>query len=80
MSDSGIHELGRVLFGLSKPDQGKVILTETGEVIDSLRKAIDRGIAYVPKDRDTEALMVRATIEDNLCLPSTDSLSAGWVF
>lgn len=73
LSDSGIHELGRVLFGLSKPDQGKVILTETGEVIDSLRKAIDRGIAYVPKDRDTEALMVRATIEDNLCLPSTDS-------
>ena len=73
LSDSGIHELGKVLFGLTKPDQGQIIFAETGERIDSLRKAIDTGIAYVPKDRDTEALMVRATNEDNLVLPSTDS-------
>ena len=75
LSDSGIHELGKVLFGLTKPDQGQVSLAETGERLDSLRKAIDRGVAYVPKDRDIEALMVRATIEDNLCLPSIDSFT-----
>jgi ribose transport system ATP-binding protein len=73
LSDSGIHELGKVLFGLTRADQGQVIFADTGERIDSLRKAINSGIAYVPKDRDTEALMVRATIEDNLCLPSVDA-------
>ena len=58
LSDSGIHELGKVLFGLTRADQGQVIFADTGERIDSLRKAINSGSPMCP--RDTEALMVRA--------------------
>ena len=52
-------------------------MAETGERLDSLRKASDRGVAYVPKDREIEALMGRATIEDKLCLPSIDCFTGG---
>lgn len=32
-------------------------------------------IAYVPKDRDEEALMMATTIQNNFCVPSLEEIS-----
>jgi ribose transport system ATP-binding protein len=72
LSDAGIHPLGKALFGLLDRDGGQVKLVSKDQPINSVKDAIRNGISYVPKDRDREALMVSASIEDNLCLPSIE--------
>lgn len=73
LTECGMHDLGRAMFGLTVPDHGYV---ETGDgiVVDSPITAIRNRIGYLPKDRDNEALMLAASIEDNICLPSLDSI------
>lgn len=65
LSDSGMHELGRLLFGLDKAISGRVRLAD-GTLINNPEVAVDNGIGYVSKNRDQEALMLRASIRDNI--------------
>jgi ribose transport system ATP-binding protein len=69
LTDCGMHDLGKIMFGLIKPDQGSV-RTGKGAVLDSAISAIDNGVGYVSKNRDKEALMLLGSIKDNICLPS----------
>lgn len=73
LTDCGMHDLGRILFGRLKPEDGAVILAD-GTRLTSVRKAIDHGIGYVSKDRDKDALMLGASILDNICAPSLKKL------
>lgn len=73
LTDCGMHELGKVLFGLTAPDVGRV-LAGGGEV-KSAGQAIDHKIGYVSKNRDTEALMGAGSIRDNMCLPMLPRLA-----
>ncbi len=70
LSDSGIHEIGKAVFGLSKLHTGQVKVDSEGVRITSPSQALANGMGYVPKDRDGEALMIQASIKDNFCLPS----------
>ncbi len=72
LADSGIHTVGRLAFGLTEPDTGKVYIKKNE--IRSPIDAMNCGVAYIPKDRDQEALMGTACIMDNICLPSYDML------
>lgn len=74
LSESGMHELCKILFGAVKPDTGDVLITENGAKIASTAEAIKNKIAYMPKNRDQESLMLGASIEENICLPSYDLL------
>jgi len=74
LSGAGIHSLGNAIFGLKKPAKGSIYLPLQNKYIKSPLDAIRKGLAYVPKDRDKEALMVTASIEDNICLPSIKEL------
>ena len=74
LSDSGIHEVGTALYGLSDGMTGEVILTEGNVKIKNERIANANGMAYVPKDRDGAALMIRDSIQNNFVLPSTREL------
>lgn len=76
LGGSGIRELGKALFGIAKPSSGSVYLRTRKVRIESPGQAIKAGIGYVPKDRDREALMLSASVEDNFCLPSTRELEA----
>jgi ribose transport system ATP-binding protein len=76
LTESGMHELGRAMYGLVAPERGSV-KTAGGARIDSPRAAIAAGIGYVSKDRDKEALMVAASVRDNLCLPSLGQIGRG---
>jgi len=73
LSECGMHEVGKAVFGASYDRKGEVVL-EDGTQIDSIPTAIKHSIAYVSKDRDNESLVVNDSIRDNICLPSMDRL------
>jgi ribose transport system ATP-binding protein len=72
LSDSGIHSVGKAVYGLSKRLRGTVKLNSSE--LRSATDALRRNVAYVPKDRDNEALMIRDDILSNFVLPSLDTL------
>ncbi|OCN00983.1 hypothetical protein A7X67_18525 [Clostridium sp. W14A] len=74
LSDCGMHDLGKVLFGLIKPDSGRVL--KGGRLkVRNAAWAVKEGIAYVSKNRDRESLMTICSIKDNICLPSLRDIS-----
>lgn len=80
LSDSGIHILGKALYGLEKDVQNPALLAEKNVYIRSSNTALENNVAYVPKERDGEGLMIHATVRDNFCLPSLDGMKIGPVF
>ena len=74
LSDSGIHSVGKAVYGLSKPSAGNVYLKAKDVNITKPMTALNNNVGYVPKDRDNEALMINASIRDNFCLPSLTEL------
>jgi ribose transport system ATP-binding protein len=74
LSDSGIHSVGKAVYGLLKPSGGTVRLNSKGLDIQKATTALKSNMAYVPKDRDNEALMIHASIFDNFNLPSLTEL------
>lgn len=74
LSECGMHEVGKAVFGASYDRTGTVSLAD-GTQINSITKAIRHSLAYASKDRDNESLVVNDTISDNITLPSMDDLS-----
>lgn len=74
LTDCGMHDLGRAIFGVDRPITGRVILTRSGETIRDPRHAIENKIGYVSKNRDQEAVITSASILDNIALPSMNQL------
>lgn len=68
LADSGMHDLGKALFGIEKVWNGSVTMPQKGIRIDSPLQAIYNQMGYVSKDRDTEALILDAPIRDNIAL------------
>lgn len=75
LSGCGMHEIGRAAFGLEKLESGKVLCN--GREIHSCFEAIETGVGYISKNRDSEALILEGSIDDNIVLPSLPSLSHG---
>ena len=73
LSECGMHEVGKALFGASYFRQGTVTLGD-GPPINSIPDAIKHSIAYASKDRDNESLVINDTIGNNICLPSLEDL------
>ncbi|MDD3485084.1 MAG: sugar ABC transporter ATP-binding protein, partial [Atopobiaceae bacterium] len=69
LSECGMHELGKAIFGASYDRTGRVTLGD-GTEINDINTAIDHSIAYASKDRDNESLLINDTIQDNITLPS----------
>ena len=69
----GMRLIGRAGFGLEKLSSGGVY--KNGKKITDPLTAIRSGIGYVSKDRDTEALILSASIADNITFPSLDAIS-----
>lgn len=76
LTDCGMHELGKVLFGIHKPLYGSVTLGN-GKEISSVKQAIKNRIGYTSKNRDQESLILNASILDNTVLPSLSKISKG---
>jgi ribose transport system ATP-binding protein len=78
LSDSGIHTIGKVLYGIQPIDKGTVRLDDKNIIIKNSQTALHENLAYVPKERDGEGLMMQATIRENFSLPSLDDLKRGF--
>lgn len=73
LSGCGMHEIGRAGYGLEKLDAGKVL--RNGKPVTGPLNAIESGIGYISKNRDSEALILEGSIQDNIVLPSLTALS-----
>ncbi|MBR5338154.1 MAG: sugar ABC transporter ATP-binding protein [Lachnospiraceae bacterium] len=74
LSESGMHEVGKAVFGASFDREGSVTLSD-GTGIKDIPTAIAHSMAYTSKDRDNESVVMNQGIGDNICLPSLDSIS-----
>lgn len=72
LSDCGMHDLGHALFGELRLATGEVRVYPSGAVIDDPVTAMKNGIGYVSKDRDREALVLTASIRDNIVAAGYD--------
>ncbi len=77
LSGCGMHEIGRMAFGLEYIDRGSVVCS--GKAIESPKQAVDMGIGYISKNRDQEALILDGSISANIVMPSLSSLQK-WSF
>lgn len=76
LSECGMHEVGRLAFGIEKPLKGRVTIKD-GVEITQPSVATKHRVGYISKNRDQEALMITATVAENIELPSLDDLSKG---
>jgi len=75
LSDCGMHELGKVLFGIEKSITGSVTLPERGVDIKDPYSSVKQDMAYLSKDRDRESIILSASIMENIVLPSLSTMS-----
>jgi len=80
LSDSGIHEVGKAVYGLTKATQGIVRLEQNGVEISKHSQAWRHRVGYVPKDRDNEALMLSASIRENFSMSSVPEMTRRFGF
>lgn len=72
LSGCGMHDIGRICYGIEKLEGGRVI--RNGMEIKTPLQAIESGIGYISKNRDSEALILDGSIQDNIVLPSLTAL------
>jgi ribose transport system ATP-binding protein len=70
----GSLEVGRCLFGALPADGGTIAVAGRPAVPRTPRDAVRLGIAYVPKERDEEGLILPFSIRDNVALCVLDQL------
>lgn len=75
LSHCGMHELGKVLFGEERLLRGSVTHVPSGKRISGAREALKLGMGYVSKDRDQEALVLTASIRDNITSSGLDIIA-----
>jgi ABC-type sugar transport system ATPase subunit len=76
LSESGMHEIGKAIFGASYDREGQVVLAD-GTELNDIPTAIKHSVAYTSKDRDNESIVLNQSIRDNIVLPSLDDLTVG---
>lgn len=74
LTECGMHDLGKLLFGVIRPEKGRVLYKEKTEIRNP-GMAIKNHIGYMSKNRDKEALMTASSIEDNICVSAYDFIS-----
>ncbi|WP_339366034.1 ATP-binding cassette domain-containing protein, partial [Vallitalea maricola] len=62
---SGRTELALSLFGLNKPDSGKIFIDKKEVEICKPENAVKHGIALLPEDRHTQGLFLNQSIKEN---------------
>jgi ribose transport system ATP-binding protein len=80
LSHCGMHELGKALFGEERLLTGTVTHVPSGTTVRGARTALKLGFGYVSKDRDKEALVLSASIADNIVSAGLDKIRQFGVF
>lgn len=74
LTESGMHELCKVIYGAIKPTSGRAVLTHDKVVLSSTEISTGHKVAYFPKDRDQESLFQATSIQDNITAASMSKL------
>lgn len=77
LSDCGMHEVLKTVFGAIKPTHGTVTLHEGNVKLHNTTTSVRHKIAYIPKDRDKESLFQPTSIRDNIVAASLDKIKKG---
>lgn len=70
---AGRTELMHSIFGITKPDSGKILLNGQEVNFKNPKDAIEHGIAYVTEDRKGEGLVLPMSVEKNITIASLKS-------
>ncbi len=65
---SGRTELALSLFGINKPDAGRIFIRGKEVKLHSVQDAMNNKIGYVPEDRLTEGLFLQQSIGRNIAI------------
>jgi ribose transport system ATP-binding protein len=66
---SGRTELLRVLMGVDRPSQGKILLNGASQKRRTPTCSWHNGMVYVPEERRTQGLILSRSVTDNVTLP-----------
>jgi ABC-type sugar transport system ATPase subunit len=77
---AGRTETARMLIGAGRRTSGRILLGGRELNIRSPRDALAAGIAYVPEDRKTQALILPMSVRENLTLPIHRLVRRLWAF
>ncbi len=72
---AGRTETMRAIFGLDKLDKGEIYIEGEQVLIKSPADAINKGIGFVPEDRQSQGLIPLMSIKENITLPVLDRIS-----
>lgn len=73
LSDCGMHDLCKMIFGLQPTETGSIKL-EDGYEIHNPQQAIRHRVAFMSKNRDSESMLITMSIQENTVLPSLPHL------
>ena len=73
LSGCGMHEIGRMAFGLAPVEKGQVLCN--GKPITTPKEAVAAGMGYISKNRDQEAVILQAPIDVNISMASLPDLT-----
>ncbi|WP_141211221.1 sugar ABC transporter ATP-binding protein [Enemella dayhoffiae] len=79
LAGSGRSELLRTLAGAQRARTGTITFEGTELSGASIRTRMRRGVALVPEERRSQALVLADSIEDNIALANLDQVSSGGV-
>ena len=74
LTDCGMHELGSVLFGLTKTAKGSVTFAD-GTSLTGTLSAVRHRMGYISKNRDQQSIILDASILENTVIPSYRKLA-----
>jgi simple sugar transport system ATP-binding protein len=65
---SGRTETARLLFGIDRARQGRLLIDDRPVTLGSPRAAIARGLGFCPEDRKTDGIVPGLSVRENLVL------------
>lgn len=73
LSDCGIHDVGKAVFGLATHECGSVEVVGHGKITKP-SAAIHSGMGFMSKNRDTESMLITLSVQENIVLPTLPKL------
>lgn len=80
IAGAGRTETAMVVLGADRPDSGNIFLHSKPTVIRSPRDARQKGIAYVPEERKTHAILGDFSIKRNITISDLRKTAAAGLF
>src|SRR6202043_2844211 len=72
---AGRSEVAQMLFGITKPDQGEIVVGGQVARPRSPREAIRLGNSFLPENRHQQGLALQCPIRANETLPNLEQLA-----